>query len=97
MSRLSQERQEEKEKIISEFRTHEKDTGSPEVQIAVLSWRISYLLDHLKQHPKDLHTRRGLVKLVSQRRKLLNYLRRESLERYERLVERLGLKKKEKW
>ena len=84
-----------KETIISDFRTHEKDTGSPEVQIAILSERITYLTDHFKTHAKDHHSRRGLLKLVGQRRKLLDYLKTTNKERYEKVIARLGIRKKE--
>jgi small subunit ribosomal protein S15 len=82
-----------KETIISDFRTHEKDTGSPEVQIAILSERITYLTDHFKTHAKDHHSRRGLLKLVGQRRKLLDYLKTTNKERYEKVIARLGIRK----
>lgn len=83
----------QKQTIINEFKLHENDTGSPEVQIALLSKRINYLTDHFKIHKKDHHSRRGLLKLVSQRRKLLDYLKRLDKERYERLIDRLELRK----
>lgn len=83
----------QKQTIINEFKLHENDTGSPEVQIALLSKRINYLTDHFKIHKKDHHSRRGLLKLVSQRRKLLDYLKRLDRERYERLIDRLELRK----
>ncbi len=83
----------QKQTIINEFKLHENDTGSPEVQIALLSKRINYLTDHFKIHKKDHHSRRGLLKLVSQRRKLLDYLKRLDRERYERLINRLELRK----
>jgi small subunit ribosomal protein S15 len=82
-----------KETIISDFRAHEKDTGSPEVQIAILSERITYLTDHFKTHMKDHHSRRGLLKLVGQRRKLLDYLKTTNKERYEKVIARLGIRK----
>ncbi len=84
---------ERKGAIIQEFRRHERDSGSPEVQVAILSDRISYLTDHLKTHRKDHHTRRGLLKLVGQRRRLLNYLRATEFARYTALIERLGLRR----
>ena len=84
---------EEKKKIIEEFKLHDKDTGSPEVQVALLTARINYLTEHFKVHKKDFHSRRGLLKLVGQRRKLLNYLKKKDIERYRRLIERLGLRK----
>jgi small subunit ribosomal protein S15 len=84
---------ERKVDIINSFKIHENDTGSPEVQVALLTERISYLTDHFKIHKKDHHSRRGLLKLVSQRRKLLAYLKATDRERHERLIERLGLRK----
>jgi small subunit ribosomal protein S15 len=84
---------ERKKEIIENFRTHEKDTGSCEVQVALLTERINYLNEHLKVHKKDLHSRLGLIKLVNRRRKLLNYLKEEDPERYKRLIERLKLRK----
>lgn len=83
----------EKSKIIKEFKIHEADTGSPEVQIALLSERISYLTEHFKVHKKDHHSRRGLLKLVAQRRKLLDYLRRKNEERYQKVIQKLGIRK----
>ncbi|HYQ47937.1 MAG TPA: 30S ribosomal protein S15, partial [Thermodesulfovibrionales bacterium] len=82
-----------KETIISDYKVHEKDTGSPEVQIAILSERITYLTDHFKIHTKDHHSRRGLLKLVGQRRKLLDYLKTTNRERYEKVIARLGIRK----
>ncbi len=79
--------------VIKEYATHEGDTGSPEVQVAILTSRIVYLTDHLKEHKKDHHSRRGLLKLVGQRRNMLDYLRRKDIERYRSLIERLGLRK----
>jgi len=84
---------ERKGEIIHEYRRHEQDSGSPEVQVAVLSERISHLTDHLKTHRKDHHTRRGLLKLVGQRRRLLAYLRANEFSRYMALIERLGLRR----
>ena len=84
---------EKKQEIIAEHRLHEKDTGSPEVQIALLTERISYLTDHFKTHAKDHHSRRGLLKLVSKRRHLLDYLKRSDLERYRKLIRVLGIRK----
>jgi small subunit ribosomal protein S15 len=84
---------ERKGAIIQEFRRHEQDSGSPEVQVAVLSERISYLTEHLKTHRKDHHTRRGLLKLVGRRRRLLGYLRATEFARYAALIERLGLRR----
>ena len=79
--------------VIKEYAAHEGDTGSPEVQVAILTSRIQYLTDHLKEHKKDHHSRRGLLKLVGQRRNMLDYLRRKDIERYRSLIERLGLRK----
>ncbi len=82
-----------KEKIISEYRTHDQDTGSPEVQVAILTNRINELTEHFKTHTKDHHSRRGLLKLVGRRRRLLDYLKGKDLERYRSTIERLGLRK----
>jgi len=79
--------------IIGDFQLHEKDTGSPEVQIALLSARIEYLTSHFKIHKKDHHSRRGLLKLVGQRRRLLDYLKNKNIERYRQVIQRLGLRK----
>ena len=79
--------------IIKEFQQEEGDTGSPEVQVALLTRRINYLTDHFKLHPKDHHSRRGLLKMVGQRRRLLNYLQKVDHERYKGLIEKLGLRK----
>lgn len=84
---------EKKTELVTKFRTHEKDTGSPEVQVALLSERINYLTDHFKTHNKDFHSRRGLLKLVSQRRRLLDYLKTKDLNRYKKLIENLGIRK----
>lgn len=84
---------ERKQEIIDEYRVHPSDTGSPEVQIALLSERISYLTDHFKVHKKDHHSRRGLLKLVGQRRQMLNYLKRKNIDRYHTIIERLGLRR----
>jgi small subunit ribosomal protein S15 len=89
----TQEGTEGKKALIESFRTHGSDTGSPEVQIALLSSRITHLTDHFKVHPKDHHSRRGLLKLVSQRRRLLDYLKRTRYERYLTVIDRLGLRK----
>jgi small subunit ribosomal protein S15 len=83
----------EKTGIITEHARSEGDTGSPEVQIAVLSRRISELTEHLKEHPKDHHSRRGLLRLVGRRRRLLEYLRREDIERYRSIIGKLGLRR----
>ena len=82
-----------KTNIIQEYATHEGDTGSPEVQVAVLTYRINELNEHLKNNPKDFHSRRGLLKMVGQRRNLLAYLRDKDIERYRSLISRLGLRK----
>jgi small subunit ribosomal protein S15 len=84
---------EAKKEIIDRFKLHDKDTGSPEVQVAILSNRINYLTEHFKTHKKDHHSRRGLLKLVGQRRRLLNYLRRTDVERYQTVIKELGLRK----
>ncbi len=84
---------EKKEGIIEEFRTHDVDTGSPEVQIALFSKRISYLTEHFKFHKKDHHSRRGLIGLVSRRRKLLDYLKKKDVGRYRSIIKKLGLRK----
>lgn len=83
----------QKTSIIDGYRTHEKDTGSPEVQIAILSERISYLTTHFKTHGKDHHSRRGLMMLVGQRRRMLDYLKGKNLNRYRELIDRLGIRK----
>jgi small subunit ribosomal protein S15 len=85
-------KKEEKTKLISKFKKHEKDTGSAEVQIALLTTQINKLTAHLKKHPKDNHSRRGLLKMVAKRKKLLNFLQKESVRRYNKLVKSLGLK-----
>ncbi|MCY4076303.1 MAG: 30S ribosomal protein S15 [Acidobacteria bacterium] len=84
---------ERKSEIIGSYRTHDSDTGSPEVQVAILSERISYLTEHFKIHGKDHHSRRGLLKLVGQRRRLLDYLKGKDTERYADLIKRLGIRK----
>ncbi|HOA85349.1 MAG: 30S ribosomal protein S15 [Clostridiales bacterium] len=84
---------EEKQAIIAEFATHEGDTGSPEVQIALITFRIKNLTEHLKANPKDHHSRRGLQKMVGHRRNLLNYLMKTDIERYRALIEKLSLRK----
>lgn len=84
---------EAKQAIIKEFAVHEGDTGSPEVQIPILTNRIVYLTEHLKEHKKDHHSRRGLLKLVGQRRNMLDYLRRKDIERYRAILEKLNLRK----
>jgi small subunit ribosomal protein S15 len=84
---------ERKRELVQEYATKDGDTGSPEVQVAILSERISHLTDHLKTHSKDFHSRRGLLMMVGQRRRLLDYLRNKNTERYETLIRRLGLRK----
>jgi len=82
-----------KDEIVAAYRTHETDTGSPEVQIAILSEKIGYLTDHFKVHAKDHHSRRGLLKMVGKRRRLLDYLKAKDAERYRGVIERLGIRK----
>ena len=84
---------ERKTEIIGEYKTHEGDTGSPEVQIALLTARINQLTEHLKAHKKDFHSRRGLLMMVGQRRRLLNYLSNKDIERYRAVVNKLGLRR----
>lgn len=84
---------EEKLKIIEEYKLHDLDTGSPEVQIACLTEEIKRLILHLKKHPKDFHSKRGLLKMVAKRKKLLGYLKEKNKKRYENIIKRLGLKK----
>ncbi len=83
----------QKTDLINKFRTHGTDTGSPEVQIAILSERISYLTEHFKTHKKDHHSRRGLLKMVSRRRRLLDYVRGSDVERYRKIISELGIRK----
>lgn len=83
----------QKQALIAEYRAHEKDTGSAEVQVAVLSKRIQQLTAHVQIHKKDFHTRLGLQKMVAQRRRLLNYLRREDFDRYKSVIERVGIRR----
>jgi small subunit ribosomal protein S15 len=83
----------DKKEIIGKFKKHETDTGSPEVQIALLSNRIVYLTEHFKVHKKDFHSRRGLLKLVGQRRRLLDYLKRKDLASYREIIKNLGLRR----
>lgn len=85
--------QEAKQQLIEQYCVHEGDTGSPEVQIAILTARILYLTDHLKEHKKDHHSRRGLLKMVGHRRRLLNYLRTNDIERYRTIIAKLNLRK----
>ena len=82
-----------KQSIIEAFKTHETDTGSPEVQIALMTERINHLNEHLKVHKKDFHSRRGLLKMVGKRRNLLNYLKKKDIETYRQLINKLGLRK----
>jgi small subunit ribosomal protein S15 len=84
---------EKKQEVIGQFKLHESDTGSPEVQIALLSERINYLTEHFKTHQKDHSSRRGLLKLVGQRRCLLDYLKGKDVERYRTIIDRLGIRK----
>ena len=84
---------EEKEKIIKSFKVNPKDTGSPEVQVAILTNRINYLIEHFETHKKDHHSRRGLLKMVGQRKRLLEYLKREDVKRYETVIKKLKLRK----
>ncbi|HOD14833.1 MAG TPA: 30S ribosomal protein S15 [Spirochaetota bacterium] len=83
----------QKQEIIEKYKTHDKDTGSPEVQIALLSDRINHLTEHFKTHAKDFHSRRGLLKLVGQRRRLLDYLKKKDLTRYRGLIKELGIRR----
>lgn len=82
-----------KERIVDEYGTHEGDTGSPQVQVALLTQRINELTEHFKTHKKDNHSRRGLLKMVSQRRSMLDYLKRKNIEEYHELIKRLGLRR----
>jgi small subunit ribosomal protein S15 len=84
---------ERKQELVQKFKQHEKDTGSPEVQVALLTERITYLTEHFKTHKKDHHSRRGLLKLVGQRRRLLDYLRSCDVGRYKTLIDQLGIRK----
>jgi small subunit ribosomal protein S15 len=84
---------EDKAGVITEHKKHDGDTGSPEVQVALLTSRIGYLTNHFKAHPKDYHSRTGLLKMVGQRRKLLNYLKKKDIQRYRDLIAKLGLRK----
>ena len=83
----------QKSELITDYRLHGTDTGSPEVQVAILTTRINYLTEHFKTHKKDHHSRRGLLKLVGRRRRLLDYLKRVDFGRYKNLIERLGIRK----
>ncbi|MBI1921084.1 MAG: 30S ribosomal protein S15 [Geobacter sp.] len=84
---------EKKQEIIKTYKQHDSDTGSPEVQIAILTERITYLTDHFKTHKKDHHSRRGLLKIVGQRRRLLDYLKKKSVDRYRSIIEKLGIRR----
>ena len=84
---------EKKQEVIKKFQSHEKDTGSAEVQIALLTTRITYLTEHFRSHKKDFHSRRGLLKLVNQRRKLLDYLKSKDVARYKKILQELNLRK----
>lgn len=84
---------EEKQKLIDQFKLHESDTGSPEVQVGLLTHRIAYLTDHLKVHQKDHHSRRGLLMLVGRRRRLLNYVKNKDIKRYRTIIDTLGLRR----
>jgi len=84
---------ETKQAIIEQYRTHESDTGSPEVQIAILSHEIAHLTEHLKVHKKDFHSRQGLLKMIGRRRSLLNYLKKNDIDRYRSIITRLGLRR----
>lgn len=83
----------EKARVIEEYKTHDGDTGSPEVQVAILTSRIKNLTEHFKEHQQDFHGKRGLLMLVGQRKRLLDYLRKKDIERYRALIKRLGLRK----
>ena len=82
-----------KKAIVDQFRVHEDDTGSPEVQIALLTNRIGYLTEHFKIHKKDHHSRRGLLKIIGQRRRLLNYLKKKDINRYQEIIQKLSIRK----
>jgi len=84
---------EEKKKLIDRFKLHESDTGSPEVQVGLLTHRIKYLTEHLKVHKKDHHSRRGLLMLVGQRRRLLDYVKNKNIQRYRTIIENVGLRR----
>jgi small subunit ribosomal protein S15 len=86
-------KKEAKQAIMAEFKLHDSDTGSPEVQVALLTTRIKEITEHLKVHKKDFHTRRGLLKLIGQRRRLLDYIAKKDIERYRKLIAALGLRK----
>lgn len=82
----------EKKSLIDQYKLHDQDTGSPEVQVSLLTHRISYLTEHLKVHKKDHHTRRGLLKLVGRRRRLLNYVKNKDVQRYRKIIKDLGIR-----
>jgi small subunit ribosomal protein S15 len=82
-----------KQEIINSYKLHDNDTGSPEVQVAILTERITYLTEHFKVHKKDHHSRRGLLKIVGQRRRLLDYLKKKDVERYRAIIEKLGIRR----
>jgi small subunit ribosomal protein S15 len=84
---------ERKQEIINSYKLHDSDTGSPEVQIAILTERITYLTEHFRAHKKDHHSRRGLLKIVGQRRRLLDYLKKQEMERYRVIIEKLGIRR----
>lgn len=84
---------ERKQGIINSYKLHDSDTGSPEVQIAILTERITYLTEHFRSHKKDHHSRRGLLKIVGQRRRLLDYLKKQEMERYRVIIEKLGIRR----
>ena len=84
---------EKKKEVIEKYRVHTKDSGSPDVQVAILTERINYLTGHFKTHKKDHHSRRGLLKLVGKRRRLLNYLQKKDIEHYRKIIEKLGIRK----
>jgi small subunit ribosomal protein S15 len=86
-------KREEKERIIKEFKKHEQDTGSPDVQVALLTKNIHFLTDHCQKNPKDFSSKRGLIKMVSERRRLLNYIQHTNEAKYKEIIERLGLRK----
>ena len=92
VKKLTSDLKQQQQKIIEYFKVTEKDTGSPEVQIALLTWRINRLADHLQKHPHDFHSRRGFIKLISRRKALLSYLKNLDEKRYKDLVEKLGLR-----
>jgi small subunit ribosomal protein S15 len=92
-NRILSTTKQEKTELVNQYRVHDTDTGSPEVQIALLSNRITYLTEHFKTHAKDHHSRRGLLKLVGRRRRLLDYLKKTDVERYRTIIDKLGIRK----